>query len=553
MLSHEEIMQKVYSADDYNYSGVTKDTPKVKECPLCKKLFVGEGRNGSRQRYCKRTHYLDCLVCGRPIAMKVPSEKYGAVRYTCSKECESKLKIQKAQDTLEAKYGVRNPSQVKEFHDKAVEKIKAKIPETNKKARATLESKYGGIGTASPVLRQKIEATMMERYGVTNPDESPELRKKMSEVQKSKEVRQKHIDTCREKYGTNYPAQSEIVQIAMMETLMANHGVPYSGMIPESREKAMQTCEERYGVKCTLQLPESQEKARQAMLENRTGRSSKVNQEFMEFLESNGVKVKEEEYIDGKWFDMRVLGTNIVVEIDPSYTHSDLPNHWESVGKDPRYHIERSRLAQDNGYRCIHVFDWDEREKVLNLVLPKEKIYARRCEVKSVDPKDVTEFIQRNHIQGDARGAKYAYALFYQGELLSVMTFGKPRYNKNYEWELLRLCTDSKHQVVGGASKMFQKFLKEVNPESIISYCDRAKFNGEVYEKIGMSLHHTSSPAKVWSRGVEYVTDNLLRQRGFDQLFHTNYGKGTSNEALMIRSGWRSVYDCGQMVFEWKR
>ena len=27
-----------------------------------------------------------------------------------------------------------------------------------------------------------------------------------------------------------------------------------------------------------------------------------------------------------------------------------------------------------------------------------------------------------------------------------------------------------------------------------------------------------------------FIIDNLLRQRGFDQLFGTNYGKGTSNE-----------------------
>ena len=100
---------------------------------------------------------------------------------------------------------------------------------------------------------------------------------------------------------------------------------------------------------------------------------------------------------------------------------------------------------------------------------------------------------------------------------------------------------------------MFAAFVKEANPDSIISYCDRAKFSGEVYKKLGMTLHHISPPAKVWSKGSKYITDNLLRQRGFDQLFGTSYGKGTSNEELMVKDGWRSVYDCGQFVFEWKR
>ena len=30
------------------------------------------------------------------------------------------------------------------------------------------------------------------------------------------------------------------------------------------------------------------------------------------------------------------------------------------------------------------------------------------------------------------------------------MTFGKPRYNKNYTWELLRLCTNNKYKIVVG-------------------------------------------------------------------------------------------------------
>ena len=50
-----------------------------------------------------------------------------------------------------------------------------------------------------------------------------------------------------------------------------------------------------------------------------------------------------------------------------------------------------------------------------------------------------------------------------------------------------------------------------------------------------------------------HITDNLLRQRGFDQLFHTSYGKGTSNEELMIARGYLPIYDCGQGVYIWRK
>ena len=263
-----------------------------------------------------------------------------------------------------------------------------------------------------------------------------------------------------------------------------------------------------------------------------------------------GLSTDFEKDIEHRPFDIFILDTNVVIEINPSYTHSIVSNHW-GEGKEVDYHLKKTQLAEDNGFRCIHIFDWDDTEKIAAMLQPKKNVYARKCELKKIDPSAAGQFIEKYHLQGNARGAKYSYGLFYDEKLVSAMTFGKPRYNKHYEWELLRLCTNPKYRIIGGASKMFHAFIKEANPESVISYCDKAKFTGEVYTKLGFTLHHTSAPALVWSLKNEYVTDNLLRQRGYDQLFQANHGKGTSNEKLMLDDGWLPVYDCGQMVFEW--
>ena len=66
-----------------------------------------------------------------------------------------------------------------------------------------------------------------------------------------------------------------------------------------------------------------------------------------------------------------------------------------------------------------------------------------------------------------------------------------------------------------------------------------------------------NKPARKTLRPNEYynpktkrhITDNLLRQRGFDQLHNTNFGKGNSNEELMKEYGYVEIYDCGQLVF----
>ena len=78
-------------------------------------------------------------------------------------------------------------------------------------------------------------------------------------------------------------------------------------------------------------------------------------------------------------------------------------------------------------------------------------------------------------------------------------------------------------------------FLNTYRPNSIISYCDNSKFKGDIYELLNFKLVSKGIPSRHWynDKLKLHVTDNLLRQRGFDQLFKTNYGKTTSNEQLM--------------------
>lgn len=121
------------------------------------------------------------------------------------------------------------------------------------------------------------------------------------------------------------------------------------------------------------------------------------------------------------------------------------------------------------------------------------------------------------------------------------------------------MCSHSSYIIVGGAERLFKYFIRNYNPESVISYCDISKFTGDVYKRLGFSLKNQSAPQKIWSKdnSKEYITDNLLRQRGFDQLVGSKlnppeiYGKGTNNEELMLKHHWLPVYDCGQKVFVW--
>ena len=470
-----------------------------------------------------------------------------------------KKRSAKAKETFLKKYGVDNPS-------KTIE-VKAKIQKTNleryghecsaqsevvkEKIKATNLKKYGvEYSFQAGVVKEKIKATSLERYGVDNPSKSNIIKDKIVESNRrnlgvdypmqSKEVMGKSRVTSLQKYGTEYPNQSEIVKQHIKESSLRLYGVEHPFMSEVVIDKVLKTNLERYGVSCYL------------MLTKRWGEAndSKPNRDFAEMLDSNNITY-EREFRCGKYsYDFKI-GNNLI-EINPTATHN---THFNPYGKNKindTYHANKSNLALCNGYNVIHVFDWDDIDKVVQLLRERETAYARKCEVRFVNEVDANKYLDTYHLQGTCRGQKFRLGLYYDNKLVSLMTFGKSRFNKNCEYELLRYC--SHYNVIGGAEKLFKYFVDNYRPNSIVSYCDTSKFSGKVYDILGFKYVKTNSPRKHWYSRKEkrHITDGLLLSRGYDRLFKENHGKGTSNEELILARGYLPVYDCGQSTYIWR-
>ena len=114
------------------------------------------------------------------------------------------------------------------------------------------------------------------------------------------------------------------------------------------------------------------------------------------------------------------------------------------------YHRDKTLLAKENGIQLIHIWEWelvnDELwDKLSNWVLNllnahKTHIYARKCEVRLVDKNEEKSFLNQYHLQGYQKSMT-CLGLYYNNELVQLMSFCKRRFNKNYQYELLRLCT----------------------------------------------------------------------------------------------------------------
>lgn len=354
--------------------------------------------------------------------------------------------------------------------------------------------------------------------------------------------------TSIERYGCAAPGNNPVACSKREETMLKKYGVKYAMQSPEIREKARDSLIERYGVANVANVPEILER-RTASVEaywRAHGPISKLNNEFAERLKAAGIDIVMEYRIATKFYDMKLEYSDVLIEINPTYTHNLIGNHW-GQGLDKYYHRDKSQLAQANGYRCIHVFDWDNRDKIVEMLKPKERVHARDCVIYRLNRNVGDEFLNRYHLQGSCRGQLLHLGLVHNGELLQVMTFGRPRYDKQHDVELLRLCTKFGVVVVGGASRLFSYATSEYGLSSIITYCDNSKFSGDVYGKIGMKLIRVTPPQIIWSRGDRYVTSRLLRSVGYNHLFDDDC---TGPDAQsMVNTGWLPVADCGQKVF----
>lgn len=284
--------------------------------------------------------------------------------------------------------------------------------------------------------------------------------------------------------------------------------------------------------------------------------NSGPNLAFEKLLKDNNIDYEREYSLDKKRFDFKV--GNVLIEINPTFTHNSTYTPFEyNKPLDKNYHKNKTLIANKYNFRCIHIFDWEDQNKILKLLSrQKTNIAARDCMIKLVEKQEAIDFLFENHLQNYAKDS-IRYGLYYNNELVAIMTFKKPRYNKNYEYELVRYCT--KYNVLGGAEKLFKHFINDIKPGSIISYCDLSKFSGSTYIKLNFTLLKNNTPSKHWYnlKTKEHYTDSLLRQQGFSRLIHGCDAKddnldSSDNKTLMINAGFVEVYDCGQATYIWQ-
>ena len=271
--------------------------------------------------------------------------------------------------------------------------------------------------------------------------------------------------------------------------------------------------------------------------------SSKEEKKLREWFKLNhpDLVVEFNAVIHGKEYDLYVLSKHLAIEINGLFWHSQ---------KTSNYHADKS--TNFNGF-VFHFTDLDIRDRfdiVVSMIDQKlgcsTHVAARSCVVKPVSYQTAKMFELDNHIKGFC-ASKIRYGLFHQNVLVCLMTFGSARFNKNFQWEIVRLCSLKGTAVVGGASKLFSHFRKN-HPGSVMSYCDNRFGNGAVYSVLGMTKIHDTEPGYTWTDGNIEVS-RFKAQRSQLRKWLTSFDKAKSESENMSTAGFRKYYDCGNQVF----
>ena len=253
---------------------------------------------------------------------------------------------------------------------------------------------------------------------------------------------------------------------------------------------------------------------------------------------------------------------NVAIEFNGNYWHDE--NH-----KSKDYHFNKFKLCKDKNIRLISIYesDWyNKHDNIINLLknifIESKIIYARNCTISKLDHKTKSAFINEYHFYGDSNQGAISYGLYYNNELVSVMSFGKVRgqnklHNNKDHYELVRFVTKDNVRVTGGASRLFKKFISEYHPVYIICYSDNDFFTGETYNKLGFKLKSLGESIDYqWVKGTkslsryECMTNKLLEK--YPKYRNINI-IGSIEDYIMHDLGYNKLYICGNSIWEYKQ
>ena len=534
--------------------------------------------------------------------------KYWKWSVCCSNSCVSqytqfiakqdvdsyKLKQQKSKQTKQKNLEVKTEEEIQSIKQKATEKRKQTLLEKYgtdniqevdgvlEKRKKTCMEKYGTDNPfTSDAVKEKIKATMIERYGVERPLQNTDINNKRRQTNVERygqeEVGDVFFDKARattlERYGVEYYVQTEEYQRRRRETMMELYGggskfyqyytiIGKEIMEAEDVELLVEMNQHmsltEISVLHGMSLGALVQRLSKHGIKSKVHYTSLFHREVVDFLRDEcgveNIKENVRNVIAPHEIDI-LINDHLGIECNGLFWHSQ--NSLEGRIKNfSRYHQQKTLKMQELGNDLLHLFqsDWNNKREICKSIIKArlnlfdKVVYARKATIAQIDASQERKFIDSNHIQGYVPSS-YCVGLFYDNELISIMSFKRTRFSKKAEWELLRFCNILNTTVMGGAERLFSHFIKQNNPKSVLSYCHLHLFTGKIYYKMGFKPHHTTEPGYWYTRDYKTLHNRIQFQKHKLKNILLEFDETASEWENMKNNGWDRIWDCGNVVF----
>lgn len=429
-----------------------------------------------------------------------------------------------------------------------------KKEEIYKKVKDTNLQRYGvEYSFQTPDVKCKIQNSMLERYGVDN-------------CSKIDLIKQKKRETYKKNYNSEFNCSDEInskIRKSRHENTYKRFSRFAEFVVPIFSVDEFNGGGKKYHWKCKSCEVEFFAEYDDGLIPRCSScyppQAKFAENEIFEFLKPFGFEIirNTRKIISPLELDFYIPELNLAIEYNGLYWHQHTPT------SNFKYHYNKTAMCREKGIRLVHIFE-DEwilkrdivKSRLANIIDPKTNIitYARTCKIIEISMSAKNKFLKTNHLQQDDKSAIFYGLESKNGELLAVMTFGKPRFSQKYEYELIRFCTKLGNIVVGGASRLFNHFKTHHNPNSVITYADLrwSDFKNNLYDKLGFCYSHKSNPNFWYFKKIERVSRYSFQKHKLAKIFDDFDATQTADENI-TRNGYSKIYDCGNLVYVWSR
>ena len=283
--------------------------------------------------------------------------------------------------------------------------------------------------------------------------------------------------------------------------------------------------------------------------------SEKELVDFVKSIYSDEIMENTKRIIPPKELDIYIPKMKLAIEYNGLYWHDE--NHV-----DRNYHLTKTNMCNKKGMDLIHVFedDWLYKKEIVKSMIAsrlgiyKEKIFARKCQIKEIEKDQAKIFFDENHLQGFAYGDLYL-GLMFNNELIQCICINKKGWHDG-NVELTRMVTKLNTQVVGGFSKLMKHISDYIEYKSITSYVYKAWFNGKGYIESGFKIVKENNPSYSYVVNGRRVHKSHFRKNKIKKMFERGelkfYDSNKTEHEIMKENKIYRIYDCGttKVIYE---